>query len=42
MNKTKENFPELLGYIVGISVAVVAVAVVVALGIKFIMWIFGW
>lgn len=42
MNKTKENLPELLGYIAGISVAVVAVAVVVALGIKFIMWIFGW
>lgn len=42
MNKTKENLPELLGYIVGISVATVAVATVVALGIKFIMWIFGW
>jgi hypothetical protein len=42
MNKTKKNLPELLGYIIGISVAVVAVAVVVALGIKFIMWIFGW
>lgn len=42
MNKTKENLLELLGYIIGISVAVVAVAVVVALGIRFIMWIFGW
>lgn len=42
MNKTKDNLPELLGYIVGISVATVAVAVVVALGVKFIMWIFGW
>lgn len=42
MNKTKENFPELVGYIVGISIATVVVAIVVALGIKFIMWIFGW
>ena len=42
MNKTKENLPELVGYIVGISIATVAAAVVVALGIKFIMWIFGW
>lgn len=42
MNKTKENFPELLGYAAGISIVVVMVAVIAALGIKFIMWIFGW
>lgn len=42
MNKTKENMPELLGRAAGISIVAVAVAIIVALGIKFIMWIFGW